>query len=397
MRRSLLPLRYRVQSYAWGSRTFLSKLTGRGEASEGPEAELWMGAHPSGESKVLVEEAWVPLAAAIASDPVGLLGAANMERYGAVLPYLFKVLAIAEPLSLQVHPSREQAAEGFAGEESARLDPSERNYRDSRGKPELVVALEPMWVLRGLLEAGEIRERFSTFGLDFLGEELSLLDRNPAPAVLGEFVGALLRLEGEKKRRALQQLGEAVQGSEAGRASPDYWVKRLLDLYPDDSGVLAPLFLQLVELAAGQALFQSPGVLHTYLEGAAIEVLGNSDNVLRAALTTKRVDLPELLAVADTRPADVEILEAEQTAPGVKRWSCSASELGLVRLSVGGAELSGNTLRLCLCVGGGGRLRSLESGEEVELSVGSALAITAAAGTVRLVGDAVVFCATPTC
>jgi len=259
-----------------------------------------------------------------------------------------------------------------------------------------VVALEPMWVLRGLLEAGEIRERFSTFGLDFLGEELSLLDRSPAPAVLGEFVGALLRLEGEKKRRALQRLGEAVQGSEAGRASPDYWVKRLLDLYPDDPGVLAPLFLQLVELAAGQALFQSPGVLHTYLEGAAIEVLGNSDNVLRAALTTKRVDLPELLAVADTRPADIEILEAEQTAPGVKRWSCSGSELGLVRLSVSGAELSGNTLRLCLCVGGGGRLRSLESGEEAELSVGSALAITAAAGTVRLAGDAVVFCATPT-
>jgi len=326
-----------IQNYAWGSRTAISELLGRPTPSSRPEAELWIGAHPKAPSRVLEPAGLGNLEQVIAGDPVSLLGREVCDRFGNELPFLFKVLAAAAPLSIQAHPDQEQARRGWARENSEGVprDAPQRNYRDANHKPELLCALVPFVALKGFRAHEEIARRLGPVVQPELSPELGRLARERSAPALRALLARLLTLEPEERASILRR---AASDAERGREGLEWeWVARLLQAYPDDAGVLAPLYLNLLTLAPGEALFLPAGELHAYLEGSALEIMANSDNVLRGGLTPKHVDVPELLATLVFEPRPPEVLLAERSGPGerVYRTPAREFELALVEVAAG--------------------------------------------------------------
>ena len=274
-----------------------------------------MGAHPKAPSRLVTATGPVSLSQYIAEAPAEVLGRDIAEHFGGTLPFLFKVLSAAEPLSIQAHPTRAQAQAGFAREEQAGipLDARERNYRDDNHKPELICALTPFWGLRGFRSPAEIRAEFSAGGYD-LPEALRLPDED---SHLADFFASLMTL-GDDDRTGLLDSAITVArekwpdpGSWPALGDPlarYFWLLRLDSIYPGDVGVLGPLFLRLFSLHPGEATYQPAGVLHGYLHGTGAELMANSDNVLRGGLTPKHIDLRELLAVGVFRTEAARII-----------------------------------------------------------------------------------------
>lgn len=316
-----------TQPYAWGSKELLAKLGGR-PPSESPEAEVWMGAHPIAPSRILNQTLIEVLEAA----PGSTLGAEVMLRWGVKLPYLLKLLAAAQPLSLQAHPSLAQARAGFDRENAANvpLTAPHRNYKDCNHKPELLCALTAFRALCGFREVGKTVELFEALGQSALAARLK--------AGLQPTFAWLMTLP--KSEAAV--LVEAVVA--AGKGITGHWEKEcanavlLNKLYPGDIGVVSALLLNYLELQPGQAIYLPAGNLHAYLGGLAVEVMASSDNVLRGGLTPKHVDVPELLAVLDFRPAEVAVLEPEPS-DGEEVYRTPAAEFRLSRFVLQGRSL----------------------------------------------------------
>jgi mannose-6-phosphate isomerase len=324
-----------IQNYAWGSRTALAELLGRPSPSEQPEAELWIGAHPAAPSQVAQPPGLGPLDKAIENDPVSLLGAEVCERFGNELPFLFKVLAAAEPLSIQAHPDREQARAGWAREnaEGIPIDAPHRNYRDANHKPELVCALTPFTALKGFRPPEEVARRLEPVAAEELGREVGRLGRERSPEALRALFTRLMTLEDDEREAVLQRALAEV--SRQGDADPAWaWVSRLHARYPGDVGSLSPLYLNLLTLAPGEGLFLPAGELHAYLEGTALEIMANSDNVLRGGLTPKNVDLPVLLAILSFEARSPEVLRGEDAGPGQRIFRTEAREFELALVTV---------------------------------------------------------------
>lgn len=287
----------RVRPYVWGARTAIPHLLGI-DPDGTPQAELWLGAHHGAPSTVHCEDGDKSLPGLIAKDPHRVLGRKTMERFGTRLPYLLKYLAAEAPLSLQVHPDAARARSGYEAEERAGIpvDAPHRNYRDPHHKPELLLALEPFEALCGFREPDEIVSDLTGLNSALargLRKDLSLADTH---AALRAGLTRLLTLP-EDERSLL--IGDFVhEWSRADRSGPHAeTVGHLAARYPDDPGAVASLLLNRITLWPGQALFLPAGNLHAYLRGTAIEVMAGSDNVLRAGLTGKHVDTPELLDV----------------------------------------------------------------------------------------------------
>jgi mannose-6-phosphate isomerase len=324
-----------IQNYAWGSLTAIGDLLGRPSPGGVPEAELWIGAHPKAPSRILEPAGLGSLDQALQSAPVALLGAEICDRFGNELPFLLKVLAAAEPLSIQAHPNPEQARSGWTreNEEGIPLDAPRRNYRDPNHKPELVCALSAFTALKGFRPIEQTARHFAALARPELTEEVARLGRERSPAALRAFFARLMTLDPEEKRPLLARaLAEAAK--RRGRDPGWGWVTRLHDKYPDDVGVLSPLYLNVVTLQPEEALFLPAGELHTYLEGTALEIMANSDNVLRGGLTPKHVDVPELLAILVFEPQAPEILRPAEVAPGEQIYACPAREFELALLRV---------------------------------------------------------------
>jgi mannose-6-phosphate isomerase len=324
----------------WGSRTVLARIQGRPVPSPGPEAELWAGAHPSAPATV----AGVPLTERIAADPSGMLGQRVVERFGPRLPFLLKVLAAEQPLSLQAHPDPAQAAAGYAAEEAAGvpLTAPHRRYVDPYAKPELLVAVSRFRALCGFREPTVSAELLADLGVPALAPVVAALrDRDLAAAVAAVLPGP----EG--------LVGE-VAAAAAGRGGPYRVVADLAGSYPDDPGVVAALLLNQVTLAPGEAIFMPAGNLHVYLGGAAVEIMAASDNVLRGGLTSKHVDVAELRRVLRFEPLADPVLAPVPVAAGVVTWPVPVGDFALYRATVGGrvprVELAppGPTVALCL-------------------------------------------------
>ena len=282
-----------VQNYAWGSHTALTELYGIANPDNLPMAELWMGAHPKSSSQI-VDNSGTPrsLRDAIESDKATLLGAKVAERFGE-LPFLFKVLCAAQPLSIQVHPNKQASEIGFAKENAAGipLDAAERNYKDPNHKPELVFALTPFLAMNAFREFAEIVTLLQPVAdahpaiAQFLAQ--------PDAGHLSQLFASLLNMKGDEKAHALRAL-QAALDSEQGE--PWQTIRLIAEFYPDDSGLFSPLLLNVVKLNPGEAMFLFAETPHAYLQGVALEVMANSDNVLRAGLTPKYIDIPELVA-----------------------------------------------------------------------------------------------------
>ncbi|KHE02255.1 mannose-6-phosphate isomerase [Pantoea stewartii] len=298
-----------VQYYAWGSKTALTSLYGIANPEDLPMAELWMGAHPKSPSAVDVEGQSRSLRDVIAAHPSQMLGDAVAKRFGE-LPFLFKVLCADQPLSIQVHPSKSAAEEGFARENAASvpLSSPERNYKDANHKPELVYALTPFKAINGFRERNEMVTLLTPVA--DAHPEIAHFLRQPSPDNLAQLFSTLLSLQQDEKAQALTVLKNVVSQQ---TGEPWQTIHEIAEYYPDDSGLFSPLLLNVITLQPGQAMFLFAETPHAYLHGVALEVMANSDNVLRAGLTPKYIDIPELMANLkfDEKPASQLLTQPE--------------------------------------------------------------------------------------
>jgi mannose-6-phosphate isomerase len=393
-----------VQPYAWGSRTAIARLQGRPGPTAGPEAELWMGAHPSAPSGVDRAGVRTTLDAVIAADPLDELGAASVALFGDRLPFLLKVLAAEKALSIQVHPSREQAEAGFRAENERGLPPGDkaRNYVDDWPKPELLCALTPFEVLAGMRTAGDAARLLRALGVVELAAVTAMLESAAAgpEALASEVLTAALGLVltwPAVDRAALIDSVVAACGRLAAETGP-YAAAckaavRLAAEHPGDLGIVASLLLRHAELRPGQGVFLPANGLHSYLHGTGIEVLANSDNVVRAGLTGKHIDVPELLKLTDPEVA-VPVIEARSLGGGVSVYDTPAPEFRLYRAEIPAAEIAlpVDGPRIAACTEGTVALRSAPGGW-LKAGRGESCFLSAADGAVAASGPAAIFLA----
>lgn len=303
-----------VQPYAWGSTTLIPALTGEPPTGT-PQAEVWMGAHPAAPSRVRRSGGVVPLDRVLAADPEGELGAGVLRRFGARLPFLLKLLAAAAPLSVQVHPDLAQAQAGYARENALGipLDAPHRTYRDDQHKPEMIVALTEFRGLCGFRAPGECADLLDSLGVPALRPYAATLRSRPEPEALAEVFGAFLR-----PPAGLLDAVTAALRTPGGPYAADLAAYRdAASAHPGDAGILGALLLRYVELVPGEALFLGAGIPHAYLSGLGVEIMAGSDNVLRCGLTTKHVDVDELLRVVRfTAPPSRVVTPRPAPAPG---------------------------------------------------------------------------------
>lgn len=335
-----------LRDYAWGSTTAIASLLGREESGH-PEAELWVGAHPDSPSVAHMPDhgSGQPLDALVSSDPEHFLGAESVAAFGPRLPFLAKILAAAQPLSLQVHPSLEQAREGFARENQADVDPHSpsRNYKDDNHKPEMIFALTPFEALCGFRPAAETRI--------ILQHVANAFPEGGQPGLVQALIADLAADdEGAGLRQAFERLITGGQGVAEETAlvvaallkaplepypAELGTVISLNEKYPGDPGVLISLLLNRISLKPGEAVYLPAGNVHAYLHGLGVEVMASSDNVLRGGLTPKHVDVPELLRTIDFHPVAVPMLAADRTEMDQELFRPPFREFQLQRIELG--------------------------------------------------------------
>ncbi|SDD88851.1 mannose-6-phosphate isomerase, class I [Rhodococcus tukisamuensis] len=364
-----------LRTYAWGSRTAIAALCGRPVPSDHPEAELWLGSHPADPARLLTDDGSRSLLDAIDADPAGQLGDRARTGFGDRLPFLLKLLAAEEPLSLQAHPSAEQAKEGFLREEAdgIALDSPERNYRDDSHKPELVVALTRFEALAGFRDPHRTVELLRALDVPELAHHIELLAGQPDSAGLRALFTTWITLPQPALGALLPRILDgcvrylaAAPGAERPFANEVRTVLGLGESYPGDAGVLASLLLNRVTLEPGEGLYLDAGNLHAYLHGLAVEMMANSDNVLRGGLTPKHVDVPELLRVLDFEPLTGSfLLPAPVPGTGMHVYDTPAPEFSLARVDLArdgvanpaAVEFDASGPRILLCTSGSVTIR----------------------------------------
>ncbi|WP_405440227.1 mannose-6-phosphate isomerase, class I [Streptomyces avidinii] len=366
-----------IRPYAWGSTTAIPALLGVEPTGE-PQAEMWMGAHPGAPSRLDRGAGEQALSDVIAADPERELGAATVARFGPRLPFLFKILAAGAPLSLQVHPDLDQARAGFEDEErrGVPIDADHRNYKDPNHKPEMICALTAFDGLCGFRPPLEAAELLAGLDVDSLKPYVDLLRAHPEEAALREMLTAVLTADRAEMAHTVHEVAAAVTRLD-GPYAP---YATLVHHFPGDPGVIAAMLLNHVRLQPGEAMFLGAGVPHAYIDGLGVELLANSDNVLRAGLTPKHVDVPELLKVAKFEPGDPNLLRPEGDAEEVYATPIDEFRLSRFLLAPGGASrlLPHETPQILLCTAGSPQVGELAltpgesvfvpAGEKVELS-----------------------------
>ena len=397
-----------LRSYAWGSRTALAQLCGREVPSAHPEAELWFGAHPADPAKIVSDGGSRSLLELLETDPNRELGSVAPE-FGGRLPFLVKILAAEEPLSLQAHPSADQARYGFDRENHSRvpLDSPMRNYRDDSHKPELVVALDRFEALAGFRDPLRTVQLLNSLAVPELVQYTELLAAQPDSGGLRTLFTTWITLPQAMLATLLPKVLDGCvrylkntdpAGSPKQFAAEAQTALELAEAYPGDAGVLAALLLNRLTLEPGQGLFLAAGSLHAYLRGMGVEIMANSDNVLRGGLTPKHVDVPELLRVLDFEPLRLPIVDPEPTGPESFRYCTPASEFALRRFELAeGAEpvdipRTGPGIMLVTA----GTVLLSQHGAQLPVTAGSAAWISATDTDIRACavgGPAQLFCA----
>jgi mannose-6-phosphate isomerase len=387
-----------VQPYPWGSSTVLPDFL-QVEPNGQPQAELWLGSHELAPSRVGDD----PLNELVSDSPQAVLGGRSLARFGPKLPYLMKVLAPAQPLSLQVHPSRGQAVAGFAREEALGVprDAPHRMYRDDWPKPELYCALQRTEALCGFRPPAETYRLFERLGVTALLRVAEPL-RDGTVEQLKVVFERLLRLA-DGTADLVREVGRAGDSAAPDEADePDVLAlartaRELGSLYPRDPGVLAALLLNRVALAPMQALYLPAGNIHAYLNGHGVEIMANSDNVVRVGLTPKYVNVDELLTLVDFTPGLHTVVAPVEASPGVWGYPTPAEEFALWRVDVRPGQVA------CAPGKGGGRIALATSGSvtlegatgRLTLSRGQSAVVGADEASVQVTGDGTVFVGGP--
>ncbi len=389
-------LKNTIQHYAWGSKTFIPELMGESSPAEKPCAELWMGAHTRAPSLVIAAEGDLPLSELIRQDPEGMLG----NRESGRLPFLFKVLAAAHPLSIQAHPNIAQAREGYERENAAGILPDafNRNYKDPNHKPELICALTPFDALSGFRDLNEIAGLLSHLGIDRKMPVTASFINAPDPNSLQFLFSEILNLSGNQKSEFLAHLSRAVNRIERRSKEDELtfdWTTKLLKLYPDDIGAFAPILLNTVRLQPGEALYMNAGILHAYLNGSGIEIMANSDNVLRGGLTSKYVDIPELLKALIFTGSPARIIRPETTDRIEFVYPTPAREFQLSRIDLHDSNLFKPKTRtgaeIILSVDGVAQVARKGGDQKLPIKRGESIFIPFAAGEYTIQGQATLY------
>jgi mannose-6-phosphate isomerase len=373
------------RDYAWGSAHDIASLRGLPE-SGGPEAELWLGTHPGSPTRIVNAAAGAPQTIAEFLS----------ERGEQPLPYLLKLLAAAHPLSIQAHPSPEQARAGFARENAAgiALDAPNRNYRDDAHKPELIVALSPRF--EALCGFRPISATLKQLELVALANDAS----EGSSVAIRAFMTQLREQGDGAIAWALQWLlgsGEATnlvaEISRGGMTIDDELLTELATDYPGDPGIVVAMFLNRVHLHRGQALYLPAGNMHAYVRGFGVELMAASDNVLRGGLTTKHVDVDELLSVVEPSVLPVPLLEPEQPTEGVSIFRPDVPDFVLAHIQLPAADYALPLSRhaIAVCTSGSVTLSGIQS--EMNLTQGQICFIEAGETSVRASGSGEIFIA----
>ena len=380
-----------VQKYAWGSGTFLQSLLGWTEPWKEPAAELWMGVHPKAPSEVRVNGKWRSLIDVISDDPVSVLGRSAADRFSNKLPFLFKVLAADRPLSIQVHPDMNRAREGFERENrfNIPLDAPNRNYKDPCHKPECLCAVTPFEAMKGFRAPKDILTLMDRVFASSI-KELDILRKEPDAVGVKKFFAALMLMEPERR----VQVTEAAAKGAGAIAHVDrsfYWMLELSREYPGDVGVLSPLFLNLVTLSPGEAVYVPAGELHAYLKGVGMEIMASSDNVLRGGLTPKHVDIRELLETVDFNSAPVQKQRPFPDDNFERIYKTPADEFQLSEITLQGEGVFRSrvqrSVEILICMAGNGMIEDLADGQTLPLSKGASVIVPSAVFQYVVSGD----------
>lgn len=379
-----------VQHYSWGGTTFLPKLLSIENPNHKPFAEYWLGIHAGGPSSIEVNQQAVLLSDAIATDPKAALSEPVYNHFGG-LPYLFKVLDVKDMLSIQVHPTKEYAKVAFEKEEAAgiALNAPNRNYKDTNHKPEIMLAMSEFWLLHGFKSEAKILETleniaefqvlvplYKSEGLKGLYQFLMEMEQAQVDSLLSPVVKRALRNKQEGK---------------VDRNAPDWWVAKLYEnaagILPIDKGVFSIYLFNIVCVMPGQGIFQDAGVPHAYLEGQNVELMANSDNVLRGGLTPKHIDVEELILNIKFESIEPVIIEGTKPCMGESVYPAPVQDFGIASITLDGSNsysYEAESLDMFLVVEGGcvvNNQLSVKTGEAFVVFPGNKLNIHASGKT----------------
>jgi mannose-6-phosphate isomerase len=393
-------LKNTIQEYVWGSSTYIPSLLGITNPDGKPKAEMWMGSHPKAPSAAIDDNGEIPLPDLIQSDPPAILGKVVANRFDGKLPFLFKLLAAEKALSIQAHPNLNQARAGFEREnkQGIPIDAPHRNYRDPNHKPEIMCALTHFWAMCGFRPIEQIVANLDFLKQTTLSKQYGEFRKKPGPKALRKLLFTLLSLD----RKSADAIVTAachgyVPGTDPDRDDSTRWIKKLNEQQPGDIGAISPLLLNTYRLEPGEAIFLGAGELHAYLEGFGVELMANSDNVLRGGLTVKHVDRDELLRTLTFKTQAIPILKGHEVSPGLTEFETPAEEFRLSRIttlenrryesqSERNAEILIVTEGSCSFRGG--------TGDGLELAQGESVFIPASAPAYVIEGSATLFRAT---
>lgn len=345
-------LENQIQNYKWGTTYFIPQLLNSPNKKKLPCAELWIGAHPKAPSNIT--DLNINLKQLIDKYPEAVLGNAVKKKFNSKLPFLLKILSAETPLSIQAHPNKKQAENGFYIENKLGkpIDAFDRNYKDDNHKPELICALTPFVAMCGFRPLLEIKRLLDTFSMNTVLADYGLLENDENK--LKDFFSKLINTEKKQQKSWITLLMSNIDKiSELEKYKLEiYWIKQLNKFFPGDIGVIFPLLLNLIELDPGEALYLPSGVLHAYLKGEGIEIMANSDNVLRGGLTQKYIDVHELLKIVNFKGEKVKKVKTHRFNKHKLLYKTPSIEFALTRLNIQNTEqfleVKGPEVLLCI-------------------------------------------------
>lgn len=372
-------MKNKIQNYKWGSANLLKDFFGFDNPNNELQAELWMGAHPRSSSEIEIYPGKYLTLDKYLKNKKNVNGLTSANKI-AELPFLFKVLAVNNPLSIQVHPNKLQAKNGFKREntEGIPLNAWNRSYKDCNHKPEIACALTDFFVMAGFRDVSCIVNNFSMLEVQYLMPSLENLEKDPFTG-LGNFFSTLMRLEENEKKELLKRT-IALCNNNKFLPEQQKWIKAFYKHYSNDIGILSPLFLNIYKLRPGEAIYIPSGLLHAYLSGLAIELMANSDNVIRCGLTPKYIDVQEFISIAKFNAEKPKILKAKKITSNESFYKTLANEFILSEIILKNDKyILEKSVDLAMepsilfNVDGRIRVEDVESGTKIDLNYGESL------------------------
>lgn len=387
-----------IQNYSWGSKRIISEILGRSIPSQKEEAELWMGAHPLAPSQIIKEKSFLSLDKWIQENPRDVLGENAFQRFKS-LPFLFKLMAVEKPLSIQAHPCQSYAKIGFLRENMVGIPFSapNRNYKDDNHKPEMLYALNDFWLLKGFRPISDTIKILDTLPFCEFHKMGNTLRQNPTEKGLKKFFFELVTLPASKQRGIVEEL-VVLLGREFLKKTLFQWIVFLNKAYPEDIGSLFPILLNLRKLRKGESIYIQPGELHSYLQGVGLELMANSDNVLRGGLTPKHIDREELYKILDFKEGKIKLVKPQMLSLQEKKYKTEASEFELSEIHLEKDQTyfsqERRNVEILFCYHGKAEIVDIASSQKIFTRKGTSIVIPASVAQYSLKGEATLYKAT---